>query len=305
MESIKVEPGKTRVGWIGTGVMGAAMCGHIMDAGFSMTVYNRTISKADGLKARGAVVAESPKQVGEQSDVVFSIVGFPADVRQVILGESGVLAGLKPGGVIVDMTTSEPSLSREIFEAAQAKGCNAVDAPVSGGDKGAKAAKLAIMAGGREETVAALAPLLNAMGNTTYMGPAGNGQHCKMANQITIASTMVGMVEGMLYAHKAGLDVPTYLRAISSGAAASKSLELYSQRILQRDFDPGFFVAHFVKDLGIALNECQRMGLSLPGLALAQSLYVSLKAHEESNLGTQALVLALERLNNTKLPTIS
>ncbi|KAG0579647.1 hypothetical protein KC19_4G113100 [Ceratodon purpureus] len=301
----EVVAGRTKVGWIGTGVMGQAMCGHILDAGFSVTVFNRTASKAEGLCKKGAVMADSPSAVAENSDVVFTIVGYPADVREVILGEKGILKGLRPGGVVVDMTTSEPSLAREIFAVAQEKGCDAVDAPVSGGDKGAKGGTLAIMAGGQQATMSTLAPLFKCMGSVTYMGPAGSGQSCKLANQVTIASTMVGLVEGMLYAHKAGLDVTTYLQAIAGGAAGSKSLELYAGRIQSRDFAPGFYVNHFVKDLGIALEECKQMGLALPGLALAQQLYVSLKAHDDGSLGTQSLIKALERLNNITLPQVS
>lgn len=295
---------KPRVGWIGTGVMGQAMCGHILSAGYSVTVFNRTLSKAQTLCDRGAIMVDSPKSVAAESDIVFTIVGYPKDVREVIIGENGVLQGLKPGGTVVDMTTSEPSLAREIFDYAKQRGCESVDAPVSGGDKGAKAGALAIFAGGEETVVEGLKPLFDCMGKVTYMGGPGLGQCTKLGNQITIASTMVGLVEGMVYAHKAGLDVEMYVKAISAGAAGSRSLDLYADRILRRDFDPGFFVNHFVKDLGISLRECQQMGLSLPGLALAQQLYVSLKAHGEGNLGTQALVLALERLNNVQLPKI-
>nr|ABK25898.1 unknown [Picea sitchensis] len=295
---------KPRVGWIGTGVMGQAMCGHILSAGYSVTVFNRTLSKAQTLCDRGAIMVDSPKSVAAESDIVFTIVGYPQDVREVIIGENGVLQGLKPGGTVVDMTTSEPSLAREIIDYAKQRGCESVDAPVSGGDKGAKAGALAIFAGGEETVVEGLKPLFDCMGKVTYMGGPGLGQCTKLGNQITIASTMVGLVEGMVYAHKAGLDVEMYIKAISAGAAGSRSLDLYADRILRRDFDPGFFVNHFVKDLGISLRECQQMGLSLPGLALAQQLYVSLKAHGEGNLGTQALVLALERLNNVQLPKI-
>lgn len=199
------------------------------------------------------------------------------------------------------MTTSEPSLAVEISTAAASKQCFAIDAPVSGGDRGAKEGKLAIFAGGEVSAVEKLNPVFALMGKVNYMGGTGKGQFAKLANQITIASTMVGLVEGMVYAHKAGLDVEVFLNAISSGAAGSKSLDLYGGRILNRDFEPGFYVNHFVKDLGICLNECQKMGLALPGLALAQQLYLSLKAHGEGDLGTQALILTLERLNNVSL----
>lgn len=304
MELKEVAPGHTRVGWIGTGVMGQSMCGHILAAGFSVSVYNRTPSKADGLCKNGAVLLDSPMAVAEKSDVVFTIVGYPTDVEEVILGEKGILKGLHPGGVVIDMTTSDPSLAQKIFSVARETSCHAVDAPVSGGDVGAKAGTLAIFAGGQEEVVRALAPLFLCMGSVTYMGGAGLGQSTKMGNQIIIASTMVGLVEGMVFACKAGLDVTRYLQAIAGGIAGSKSLQLNVARLLKQDLKPGFYVNHFVKDLGIAIEECRRMSLSLPGLALAQQLYVSLKAHGEGDLGTQALILALERLNNVQLPTI-
>ncbi|XP_015902846.3 probable 3-hydroxyisobutyrate dehydrogenase-like 1, mitochondrial [Ziziphus jujuba] len=301
-----VSPSKTRVGWIGTGVMGRFMCAHIINAGYSLTVFNRTLAKAQPLVDLGAHLANSPLAVASQSDVVFTIVGYPSDVRSVLLDPtSGALAGLRSGGVLVDMTTSEPSLAIEIATAAAAKGCASIDAPVSGGDRGAKNATLAIFAGGDETVVQRLNPLFALLGKVNYMGSPGRGQFAKLANQITIASTMVGLVEGMVYAHKAGLDVGLFLNAISTGAAGSKSLDLHGPRILKRDFEPGFYVHHFVKDLGICLKECQNLGLALPGLALAQQLYLSLKAHGEGNLGTQAVILALERLNNVTLEAAS
>ncbi|XP_062090907.1 probable 3-hydroxyisobutyrate dehydrogenase-like 1, mitochondrial [Humulus lupulus] len=297
-----ISPSNTRVGWIGTGVMGRSMCSHLIKAGYTLTVFNRTLSKVQPLLDMGAHLAHSPQAVASQSDVVFSIVGYPSDVRAVLLDpSSGALAGLRSGGVLVDMTTSEPSLASEISSSADAKGCAAIDAPVSGGDLGARNGTLAIFAGGDESVVNRLNPLFTLLGKVNYMGGPGRGQFAKLANQITIASTMVGLVEGMVYAHKAGLDVALFLKAISTGAAGSKSLDLYAARILKRDFEPGFFVNHFVKDLGICLKECQNMSLALPGLALAQQLYLSLKAHGEGNLGTQALILALERLNNVSL----
>ncbi|XP_010267117.1 PREDICTED: probable 3-hydroxyisobutyrate dehydrogenase-like 1, mitochondrial [Nelumbo nucifera] len=296
-----MSPSNTRVGWIGTGVMGQSMCAHLIRAGFSLTVYNRTQSKALPLLDMGAQYAPSPLAVASSSDVVFTIVGYPSDVKSVLLGSSGALHGLRPGGVLVDMTTSDPSLAVEISTAAASKGCASVDAPVSGGDRGAKSGTLAIFAGGDESVVRRLSPLFNCLGKVNYMGGPGKGQFAKLANQITIASTMVGLVEGMVYAHKAGLDVELYLNAISTGAAGSKSLDLYGSRILKRDFEAGFFVNHFVKDLGICLRECQNMGLALPGLALSQQLYLSLKAHGEGNLGVQSLILILERLNNISL----
>nr|GME03437.1 probable 3-hydroxyisobutyrate dehydrogenase-like 1, mitochondrial [Ipomoea batatas] len=301
-----VNPSNTRLGWIGTGVMGRSMCGHLIKAGYKLTVFTRTPSKAQELISMGAQWAETPKSVAAQSDVVFSIVGYPSDVRHVILDpNSGALSGLGQGGVVVDLTTSEPSLAVEIYSAATSAGCSAIDAPVSGGDRGARNAALSIFAGGDETLVQRLSPIFALMGRVYYMGAPGKGQFTKLANQITIASGMVGLCEGLIYAHKAGLDLELYLSAISTGAAGSKSLDLYGNRILSRDLDPGFYVNHFVKDLGICLKECQNMGLSLPGLALAQQLYLSLKAHGEGDLGTQALVLALERLNNVSLSSSS
>ncbi|BFG39835.1 hypothetical protein CerSpe_261090 [Prunus speciosa] len=297
-----VSPSNTRVGWIGTGVMGRSMCTHLLKAGYSLTVFNRTLSKAQPLVDLGAHLAHSPNAVASQSDVVFSIVGYPSDVRSVLLDPTtGALSGLRPAGILVDMTTSEPSLAVEISSAAAAKSCFSVDAPVTGGDVGAKNGTLAILAGGEENVVLKLTPLFALMGKVNYMGGSGQGQFAKLSNQIVIASTMVGLVEGMVFAHKAGLDVGLFLNAIKVGAAGSKSLDLHGGRILKRDFEPGFYVNHFVKDLGICLKECQNMGLALPGLALAQQLYLSLKAHGEGNLGTQALIVALERLNNVSL----
>ncbi|KAJ4797443.1 6-phosphogluconate dehydrogenase family protein [Rhynchospora pubera] len=297
-----VSPDQTRIGWIGTGVMGLAMASHLLSAGYSLTVFSRTASKTQPLLDRGATSAASPRAVAAASDVVFLMVGYPSDVRAVTLDPtSGVLSGLSPGSVVVDMTTSDPSLAAEIATSAEAVGCSAVDAPVSGGDRGARNAALSIFAGGNEAVINNLSPLFKCMGTVRYMGGPGLGQRAKLGNQIVIASTMVGLVEGMVYAHKSGLDVAKWLEAISTGAAGSKSLELYGKRMLDRDMAAGFYVHHFVKDLGICLSECQRMGLALPGLALAHQLYVSLLAHGEGGLGTQALILAVERLNNTCL----
>jgi 3-hydroxyisobutyrate dehydrogenase len=297
MSVMEIVPGKTRLGWIGTGVMGKSMAGHLMDKGFAMTVYNRSQEKATPLIDKGAKWAATPKQVAENSDVVFSIVGFPIDVRKVILGDDGALAGLKSGGILVDMTTSEPSLAVEIATAAKAKGVGSVDAPVSGGDVGAKEARLSIMVGGDKEVVDALKPCFEAMGKTiVHQGPAGAGQHTKMVNQILIASGMVALCEALLYGHKAGLDLNTVLQSVGGGAAGSWSLANYGPRIIANNFDPGFAVEHFVKDMGIALDEAKRMGLVMPGLALAHQLYVSLRSTGRGRYGTQSLQLALSEL---------
>ena len=294
----KIEPGATRLGWIGTGVMGTSMCGHLLAKGFGVTVYSRTKDKADPLVVKGACWADSPQAVAEQSDVIFSIVGFPRDVREVMLGESGALAGCKAGNILVDMTTSEPSLAQEIDAAAKAKGVHSVDAPVSGGDVGAKEARLSIMIGGDKEVVDALAPCFEAMGKTIiYQGAAGAGQHTKMTNQILIATNMIGVCEALLYAHRAGLNLETVMQSVTPGAAGSWSLSNLGPRIIANNFDPGFFVEHFIKDMGIALDEANRMGLSLPGLALAKQLYIALAAQGCGRNGTHALQLALASLS--------
>lgn len=297
MSVLEIVPGKTRLGWIGTGVMGKSMAGHLMDKGFSMTVYNRSQAKAQPLLDKGAQWGATPKAVAEQSDVVFSIVGFPVDVRNVILGADGALAGCKSGNILVDMTTSEPSLAVEIAETAKKKGVSSVAATVSGGDIGAREARLSIMIGGEKEVIDALKPCWEAMGKTiVHQGGAGAGQHTKMVNQTLIASGMVALCEGLLYAYKAGLDLNTVLLSVGPGAAGSWSLSNYGPRIIKNDFAPGFAVEHFIKDMGIALEESKRMGLAMPGLALAHQLYISLKAQGHGRDGTQSLQLALARL---------
>ena len=297
--ALHIEPGKTRIGWIGTGVMGSSMCGHLIDAGYRATVFNRTTSKTDAVAAKGAKVAASPREVAEASDVVFSIVGFPRDVREVILGEQGALAGAKAGAVLVDMTTSEPALAVEIAEAAGAKGVHSVDAPVSGGDVGAREARLSIMIGGDQAVVDALQPLFGAMGKTIVrQGGPGAGQHAKMVNQVLIASNMIGVCEALLYGFKAGLDLETVMKSVASGAAGSWSLSNLGPRIIADDFEPGFFVEHFLKDMGIALAESRRMNLALPGLALAEQLYRAVAAQGYGHKGTHALLLALASLSN-------
>lgn len=298
MAAPKIAPGQTKVGWIGTGVMGTSMVGHLMQAGFSAIVYSRTRSKAESLLAQGAKWADSPHAVAEASDVVFSIVGFPSDVREVILGDDGALAGARAGTILVDMTTSDPSLAVEIAQAASAKGVYSIDAPVSGGDVGAKNAALSIMIGGEDEIVEALNPCWNAMGKTiVHQGPAGAGQHTKMVNQTLIATNMIGVCEALLYGYKAGLDLPTVLKSVGSGAAGSWSLSNLGPRIMDNNFDPGFFVEHFIKDMGIALAEAKKMQLALPGLALAHQLYLALQAQGHGRDGTHALQLALAQLS--------
>jgi 3-hydroxyisobutyrate dehydrogenase len=298
MAVAKVVPGKTRLGWIGTGVMGSSMCGHLIDKGFALTVYNRSRQRAETLLAKGAQWADSPRAVAAASDVTFTIVGFPRDVRQVVLGPDGTLAGAKPGNVLVDMTTSEPSLAREIAKAAEAKGVVSIDAPVSGGDIGAREARLSIMIGGDPQAVEALGPCWEAMGKTiVHQGGPGAGQHTKMVNQILVAANMVGVCEALLYGYRAGLNLETVLKSVASGAAGSWSLSNLGPRIIAGNFEPGFLVEHFIKDMGIALDESKGMGLSLPGLALVQQLYIALAAQGHGRDGTHALELALASMS--------
>lgn len=298
-----VQPGRTRVGWIGLGVMGASMCGHVLAAGYSTTVFTRTKSKAEALLNRGACWADDPQAVAEASDVVFSMVGYPADVRQVILGPRGVLAGCRPGNILVDMTTSQPALAVEIAQAATQRGVYALDAPVSGGDIGAREGRLSIMIGGPAEAVQAVRPCLETMGKTiVHQGGPGAGQHAKLANQVVIAGTMIGVCEALLYAYRAGLDLPTVLQSIASGAAQSWALSNLAPRIIANHFEPGFFVEHFIKDMGIALDEARRMGLVLPGLALVHQLYLSVAALGHGRSGTQALELALAAMSGIDWP---
>lgn len=292
------QPGRTRLGWIGTGVMGASMCGHLMKAGYPMTVYSRTRAKAEPLLEAGASWANSPREVAEASQIVFSIVGFPTDVREALLGDEGALAGAGPGSILVDMTTSQPTLAREIAERAQRKSVGALDAPVSGGDIGAREARLSIMVGGDAATVAAVMPCFQVMGKTIlHQGPAGAGQHTKTVNQILIATNMIGVCEALLYAYRAGLDLNRVLESVASGAAGSWSLSNLGPRIIANNFDPGFYVEHFVKDMGIALEEAHRMDLALPGLALSHQLYTALRAQGSGRLGTHALATALAQLS--------
>jgi len=296
-------PGKTRIGWVGTGVMGTSMCGHLIAAGYQATIYNRSVEKTKALAARGAAVSAAVAELAGVSDVVFTIVGYPRDVREVTLGPQGIMASARPGTVIVDMTTSEPALAVEIFESAKLRSIHAVDAPVSGGDIGAKEARLSIMIGGEKEVAEALKPLFETMGKTiVYQGPAGSGQHTKMVNQILITTNMIGVCEALLYGYKAGLDLKTVMQSVSSGAAGSWSLSNLGARMIAGNFEPGFFVEHFLKDMNIALAESRRMKLALPGLALAEQLYRAVEAQGYGRKGTQALLLALADISRVDWP---
>ncbi|MCU9594697.1 NAD(P)-dependent oxidoreductase [Caldibacillus thermolactis] len=281
---------KPTVGFVGLGVMGKSMAGHILAAGYPLFVYTRTKSKAEPLLQKGAKWADSSKELAEKASVIFTIVGFPQDVEEVYLGENGLITNGRKHSYLVDMTTSSPTLARKLYEEGKKKGISVLDAPVSGGDIGAREARLAIMVGGDKEAFDYVCPLFEIMGkNITYLGGAGAGQHTKMANQVAIASGMIGVCEALVYAKKAGLDVQKVVDTISTGAAASFSLSSYAPRILREDYSPGFFIKHFIKDMTIALNEAEKMGIPLPGLSLAKQMYEKLAAQGEENSGTQAL----------------
>jgi 3-hydroxyisobutyrate dehydrogenase len=286
------------IGWIGTGVMGKSMCAHILNAGYSVSVYNRTKEKANDLVQNGAIWCSSPKEVAEKCDILFTIVGFPLDVEEVYLGENGVLKTIKKKSIIVDMTTSEPSLAQRIYIEAKKMGVFSLDAPVSGGDVGAKNGTLAIMIGGDKEAYETVLPFFNLMGkNISYMGKEGAGQHTKMSNQILIASTMIGTIESLLYAYKAGNDLDEVINVIGKGAAGCWSINNLGPRIAMGNFEPGFFIKHFVKDMGIALKEAKLMNLALPGLALAYQFYMYAMALGLENLGSQGLYKVLAKMN--------
>lgn len=296
-----MEGNTAKIGWVGAGVMGAPMCGHLVDAGYEVRVTNRTRQRALPLMERGAKWCATPAEAADGADMVVTIVGYPADVREVTLGPDGVLGAVRPGAIIADMTTSEPVLAQEIFEAAADRGIGSLDAPVSGGDVGARNATLVVMAGGRKEDFERALPVFQRLGKTvTLEGGPGAGQHTKMANQVAIASGMIGVCEALLYARRAGLDVAKVIETIAPGAAGSWSLSNYGPRALRGDFEPGFKVDHFIKDLGIAIAEARRMKLALPGLALAEQLYVATSACGLGEKGTHSLLLTLDELSGTR-----
>ena len=279
-----------RIGFIGLGIMGRSMAGHILAAGHELHVYNRSRDKARELLERGARWCDSPGDVAAACDMVITMVGYPSDVEQIYLGPAGIVERAAPGTLLVDMTTSSPSLARRIADAAAARGCHALDAPVSGGDVGAREARLSIMVGGAQADLDRALPVLSLMGpNIVLLGGPGTGQHTKMCNQIVIASTIVGVTEGLAYARRAGLDPATVLKAIGGGAASGFQLNVLGPRIIAGDDAPGFFIEHFLKDLGIALGEAEQMGLQLPGLSLARKLYEQMAERGLGRNGTQAL----------------
>ncbi|MCR9061450.1 MAG: NAD(P)-dependent oxidoreductase [Rhodobacteraceae bacterium] len=281
---------KPTVGFVGLGIMGRHMAGHILDAGYPMYVYNRSPAKADELVGRGAALASSPGELASKCDVIITIVGYPADVEEVYLGDDGLIARAHEGSTLIDMTTSSPALALKIADAASSRGLKALDAPISGGDVGAQSAKLAIMIGGDAAALNAVRPILELMGtNIAHLGGPGAGQHTKMANQIAIASTMMGVAESLAYAETAGLDCNQVLDVIGTGAASSFLLNGLGRKIVANDYSHGFFVHHFVKDMSIALTEAERMKLDLPGLKKAKQLYERLVAQGHGEEGTQAI----------------
>ena len=290
--------GNLRLGFIGTGIMGTAMAAHLMAAGWELAVYNRTKAKAAPLLERGAHWAASPQEAAEGATAVFSIVGGPADVEEVTLGRMGALRGLAPGGIICDMTTSDPALAERIAAAAGNKGCFALDAPVTGGDTGARAASLSFFVGGSQEAYQRLLPCLRAMGSRiTYFGGPGYGQKAKLANQTAVAGIMFSVCEAMLFAQEEGLDVERWLELAAAGGAGGRPMATRGQRILNKDFEPGFFVSHYVKDLNLCLQECRRMGIVLPGTALAEQVYRSMQDQGFGRRGTQSLINWLARFS--------
>ena len=285
----------TKIGFIGTGVMGNPMASHILKEGYELYVYNRTSAKTQSLVASGAHACDSPGSVAEMCDIIFAIVGFPKDVENVFLGSNGIVEKAKPGSIIVDMTTSTPDLAKKIASVAIKKGLHSLDAPVSGGDVGAKSGMLSIMGGGKKEIFNRVLPLFELMGsNVVYQGSAGSGQHTKMANQIGIASSMLAMCESLTYAKAAGLDQKTVLKSISSGAAGSWSLTNLAPRILRDDYEPGFFVRHFIKDMQIAIDSSEAMGIPTPGLKVAKAKFDQIADQGLDNKGTQAVIKAYE-----------
>ena len=288
---MRLEPGSV-IGFVGTGVMGGAMAGHLLDAGYRLRVHNRTKQKAASLLERGAAWCETAGEAAEGADAVVTIVGYPTDVERVYLAEDGIVAHAGPGALLIDMTTSTPSLAVRIAEAAALHGARALDAPVSGGDVGARDARLTIMVGGDPDAFADAEPMLLVMGpNVVLQGCAGAGQHTKMANQIAIADTIVGVCESLAYAEAAGLEPARVLDSIGAGSAGSWQLANYAPRMLRGDFAPGFFVKHFIKDMRIARDEAAAMGISLPGLLLALDLFEELAAAGHEDLGIHALYL--------------
>ncbi|AVS31095.1 TPA: NAD(P)-dependent oxidoreductase [Listeria monocytogenes] len=280
-----------KIGFVGTGVMGSSMAGHLLEAGYEVLVYTRTKTKAEDLLDKGALWVETPGELANKVDILISMVGYPKDVEELYLGENSFLENLAVGTVAIDMTTSSPALAKKMAEFGREKGIGVLDAPVSGGDIGAKNGTLSIMVGGSEDVFLKVKPIFDILGSSVILqGDAGAGQHTKMVNQIAIASNMIGVTEAIIYAEAAGLNPSRVLDSISGGAAGSWSLANLIPRVLKDDFSPGFFIKHFIKDMGIAISEAKQMGLELPGLTLAEKMYQTLAEQGLSEEGTQALI---------------
>lgn len=283
-------PERAKIGFIGTGVMGKSMAFNLLKKGYQVSVYTRTKAKAEQLLANGANWYDSPKEIAGQANVIITMVGYPSDVEEVYFGENGLIRHAKEGTYLIDMTTSKPALAVKIYEEAKKRGIRALDAPVSGGDIGAREGLLSIMVGGDEEDFHAVMPVFEALGtNIVYQGKAGSGQHTKMCNQIVVATQMIGVAEAMAYAKKSGLNPEKVLKSITSGAAASWSLSNLAPKMIKGDFEPGFYIKHIIKDMDIALEEAEKMGMEIPGVELAHSIYKKLAAKGEENSGTQAI----------------
>ncbi|MCM3722378.1 NAD(P)-dependent oxidoreductase [Solibacillus isronensis] len=280
-----------KIGFIGTGVMGASIVMHLLNAGYEVTIFTRTKSKAADLLAAGAKWAETPAEASKEQEIIFTMVGYPKDVEEVYIGENGIFSAAKQGAIVIDMTTSEPTLAKKLYHEASERGMHSLDAPVSGGDVGAKNGTLSLMVGGDKDVFEKLQPIFELFGqNIVYQGVAGSGQHTKMCNQIAIASGMIGVCESIAYGLKAGLTMEEVLRSITAGAAGSWSLSNLAPRMLKGNLEPGFYIKHIIKDMKIALDEAERMNLQLPGLTLAKSMYDQLLAEGYGDNGTQALI---------------
>ncbi|KAK1417659.1 hypothetical protein QVD17_26791 [Tagetes erecta] len=299
-----ITPSQTRIGWIGTGVMGAAMASRLLSAGYTLTIYARNPSKTLSLQSQGANLASSPAEVAKSSDIIFTMLGHPPDVRQIVLeNPDSILSSINPGTVLIDHTSSHPVLAKQIFDAARGKNCWSVDAPVSGGDIGAREGKLAILAGGDKFVVKWLTPLFDLMGKVNYLGGAGCGQSCKIANQITVGGSLLGLSEGLVFAEAAGLDKSQWLQAVRSGAAGSMVMDLFGERMIGRDFRPGGFAEYMVKDLGMGLDVVEEDGgevAVLPGAGLCKQLFSGMVANGDGKLGSQGLVTVIERINGKR-----
>ncbi|HTL08531.1 MAG TPA: NAD(P)-dependent oxidoreductase [Chitinophagaceae bacterium] len=292
-----------KIGWIGTGLMGNPMVKHLVNAGYTVGVHNRSKEKAADLVAMGCRWFDTPAALAAESDIIITIIGFPKDVEECYFGEQGIFTTVKPGSILADMTTTKPSIAIALEQRAAAASVAFIDAPVSGGQVGAINGTLSIMMGGKKETADALLPLFETFGkNMVHQGPAGAGQHTKMCNQITIAGTLIGVCEALIYGVKAGLNLNTMLDSITKGAAGCWSLDVLAPKLVKGDYSPGFSIDNFVKDISIALEEAEAMRLSLPGLALVKQLYLSVQAMGKGSYGNQALYLALQKLANMDAP---